>query len=84
MLEEFDRVVGLDRLKAIHLNDSMMPFASHKDRHAKLDEGEIGFEALARFVSLAPVRDLPLELETPNELDGYGAEIARMRASASR
>ena len=84
VLEEFDRVVGLDRLKAIHLNDSMMPFASHKDRHAKLDEGEIGFEALARFVSLAPVRDLPLELETPNELDGYGAEIARMRASASR
>ena len=84
MLEEFDRVVGLDRLKAIHLNDSMMPFGSHKDRHAKLDEGEIGVEALVRFVSLEPVRGLPLELETPNELDGYAAEIARMRASESR
>ena len=84
VLEEFDRIVGLDRLKAIHLNDSMMPFESHKDRHAKLDEGEIGFGALARFVSLPPVRNLPIELETPNELDGYAAEIARMRASEAR
>ena len=84
VLEEFDRIVGLDRLKAIHLNDSMMPFESHKDRHAKLDEGEIGFEALARFVSLEPIRDLPIELETPNELDGYAAEIARMRATETR
>ena len=81
VLEEFDRVVGLDRLKAIHLNDSMMPFASHKDRHAKLDEGEIGFDALARFVALNPVLELPIELETPNKLDGYAAEIARMRAA---
>ena len=84
VLKEFDRIIGLDRLKAIHLNDSMMPFESHKDRHAKLDEGEIGFEALARFVSLKPIRDLPIELETPNELDGYAAEIARMRASGAK
>lgn len=83
VLEEFDRIVGLDRLKAIHLNDSMMPFGSHKDRHAKIGEGEIGYEALARFVSLEPVRSLPIELETPNELDGYAAEIARMRAGVS-
>ena len=84
VLKEFDRIVGLDRLMAIHLNDSMMPFGSHKDRHAKIGEGEIGFEALARFVSLAPVRELPIELETPNELDGYAAEIARMRAAGVR
>ena len=84
VLEEFDRIVGLDRLKAIHLNDSMMPFGSHKDRHAKIGEGEIGYDALARFVSLDPVRELPLELETPNELDGYAAEIARMHAGGSR
>ena len=84
VLEEFDRVIGLGRLKAIHLNDSMMPFESHKDRHAKIGEGEIGYEALARFIALAPVRDLPLELETPNELDGYAAEIVRMRAGESR
>ena len=80
VLAEFDRIVGLDRLKAIHLNDSMMPFASHKDRHAKIGQGEIGFEPLARFVSLEPIRALPIELETPNELDGYASEIAAMRA----
>ena len=84
VLAEFDDVIGIDRLFAVHLNDSLNPRGSHKDRHAKLDEGEIGFEALARFVALEPIRDLPLELETPNELDGYAAEIARMRASESR
>ena len=81
VLEKFDHIVGLDRLKAIHLNDSMMPFESHKDRHAKIGEGTIGFDALARFVALPSVRELPIELETPNELDGYASEIARMRAT---
>ena len=79
VLAEFDRVVGLRRLKAIHLNDSMTPRASHKDRHEKIGDGSLGFDALLRFVRLPPVRDLPFVLETPNELPGYAAEIARFR-----
>ena len=79
VLEEFDRVIGLDRLKAIHLNDSMNPQGAHKDRHAKLDEGHIGFEALMRFIKMPQLEGLPINLETPNELDGYAREIAMIK-----
>lgn len=80
VLAEFDRIIGLNRLHAVHLNDSMTPFSSKKDRHEKLGAGSLGFEALWNFARLDAVRELPLVLETPNELDGYAAEIARMRA----
>ncbi|MBR1600303.1 MAG: deoxyribonuclease IV [Alphaproteobacteria bacterium] len=76
---EFDKIIGLNRLKAIHLNDSMMPFASHKDRHAKIGEGLIGEEALIRFINHPAVKNLPFILETPNELDGYAAEIKMLK-----
>ena len=76
---EFDRIIGLERLKAVHLNDSLMPFASNKDRHAKIGEGTIGAKALANFVCHPAVKDLPIILETPNDLEGYAAEIAMMR-----
>ena len=79
VMTEFDKNIGLSRLKAVHLNDSLMPFASHKDRHAKIGEGEIGQEALIRFINHPAVRKLPFILETPNDLDGYEKEIALMR-----
>ena len=79
MVWEFDRVIGLDRLKAIHLNDSQNPLGAKKDRHARIGEGHIGFEALARVVRHPALRQLPFYLETPNELDGYAREIAMMR-----
>ncbi|MFT4104954.1 MAG: deoxyribonuclease IV [Lacrimispora sp.] len=79
VLNRFDRVIGLSRLKAIHLNDSQNPLGAHKDRHAKIGEGFIGFEALKRVVSHPALKDLPFYLETPNELDGYAREIAMMR-----
>lgn len=75
VLDEFDRVIGLERLKAIHLNDSKNPFASHKDRHEKLGEGSIGAEAIARIINHKKLRNLPFFLETPNELPGYAKEI---------
>ena len=81
VLEEFDKIIGLDRLKAIHLNDSMNPQGAHKDRHAKLDEGHIGFEALMRFIKMPQLEGLPINLETPNELDGYEKEIAMIKAN---
>lgn len=76
---EFDRVIGLDRLKAVHLNDSLNPLGARKDRHAKIGEGMIGYEALARIVCHPALKNLPFYLETPNELDGYAREIAMMR-----
>ncbi len=79
VLEEFDRVIGIDRLKAIHLNDSKNPFKSHKDRHEKIGEGSIGLDAFERIINHPQLRDLPFYLETPNELDGYGKEIALLR-----
>lgn len=79
VLAEFDRVVGLERLKAVHLNDSMNPLGSHKDRHAKIGQGAIGEEALVRVVNHPALRDLPFFLETPNELPGYGEEIALLK-----
>ena len=79
VLAEFDKVIGLSRLKAIHLNDSMNPLGSHKDRHQKLGEGALGLEALTRVVNHPALRDLPFYLETPNDLDGYAKEIALMK-----
>ena len=81
-LEEFDRVIGLDRLRAIHLNDSKNPLGAHKDRHEKLGLGHIGFEALSAVTNHPLLRDLPFYLETPNdELSGYADEIARLKAA---
>ena len=80
VLEEFDRVIGLDRLHAIHLNGSMNARGSHKDRHARIGEGEIGFKALAAVTNHPKLRDLPFYLETPNpDLAGYAEEIAALR-----
>ena len=80
----FDKVIGLSYLKAVHLNDSLMPFASNKDRHAKIGEGEIGAAALEYFVRHPAVKDLPMILETPNDLSGYASEIKMMRAAAEK
>lgn len=80
VLMEFDRMIGLNRLKAIHLNDSLNPCGAHKDRHARIGEGCIGLEALRRVVNHPALKDLPFCLETPNELPGYAAEIALMRS----
>ena len=82
VLTEFDRILGLDRLKAIHLNDSKNPPGSRKDRHACLGEGTIGLEALTRIVRHPALKHLPFCLETPNELPGYAREIALMRQAA--
>ena len=79
VLDEFDKVIGLDRLKAIHLNDSKNPFASHKDRHEKIGEGSIGVEAVERIINHPKLRHLPFFLETPNELDGYAKEIQLLK-----
>ncbi|MBQ4200303.1 MAG: deoxyribonuclease IV [Kiritimatiellae bacterium] len=76
VIAEFDSVVGLDRLKAVHLNDSMNVRGSHKDRHACIGKGKIGVDALVRVINHPRLRDLPFYLETPNDLDGYRAEIA--------
>ena len=75
-LKAFDSVVGLDRLHAIHLNDSLNVRASHKDRHACIGKGKIGLDALVRVINHPQLRDLPFYLETPNDLDGYRDEIA--------
>lgn len=84
VLDEFDRVIGLGRLKAIHLNDSLNPPASHKDRHARIGEGHIGLEALSRVINHPKLKDLPFILETPNEHDGYKKEIALLRAEREK
>lgn len=80
VLEEFDRIVGLERLRAIHLNDSLNPRGARKDRHARIGEGHIGLEAFARIVNHPCLRDLPFCLETPNELPGYAQEMALLRS----
>ncbi|MDD4565161.1 MAG: deoxyribonuclease IV [Eubacteriales bacterium] len=79
VLEEFDRLIGLDRLRAVHLNDSKNPFASHKDRHEKIGEGTIGLKALTDIINHPKLRHLPFFLETPNELSGYAQEIRLLR-----
>ena len=80
VLTHFDNIIGLERLKAVHLNDSMNPLDSHKDRHAKIGEGQIGLEALVRIINHAKLKNLPFILETPNEHDGYKKEIALLRS----
>ena len=80
VLEEFDRVIGIDRLKAIHLNDSVHGFESKKDRHAKIGEGKIGLEAITRIINHPKLRNLPFLLETPNELEGYAKEIELLKS----
>ena len=80
VLEEFDRVIGLNRLKALHLNDTKNPIRSHKDRHEKIGEGYLGKETFARIVRHPKLLGKPMILETPNELDGYTREIALLRA----
>lgn len=80
VIAEFDRIIGLDRLKAIHLNDSLNVLGSHKDRHAKIGEGHIGIEAITRIINHPALRDLPFNLETPNELEGYAAEIKLLKS----
>ncbi len=79
VLTEFDRIIGLEHLKAVHINDSKNPAGSHKDRHEKLGEGTIGTEALRRIVTHPVLRDLPFFLETPNDSEGYAREIATIR-----
>ena len=79
VLNKFDEIIGLDRLKAIHLNDSKNPFASHKDRHEKIGEGSIGIEAIARIINHPKLKGIPFFLETPNELDGYAKEIELLK-----
>ncbi|MBE6993287.1 MAG: deoxyribonuclease IV [Ruminococcaceae bacterium] len=79
VLEQFDRIIGLDRLKAIHLNDSKNPMSAHKDRHEKIGEGALGLAAVERIINHPSLRELPFYLETPNELDGYAREIALLK-----
>ncbi|MDU1412924.1 MAG: deoxyribonuclease IV [Clostridium sp.] len=79
VLEEFDRVIGLERLYAIHLNDSKNPFESHKDRHEKIGEGSLGIEAITRIINHPKLRNLPFFLETPNDIEGYKNEIEILR-----
>lgn len=79
VLEEFDKIIGLDRLCAIHLNDSKNPFNSHKDRHEKIGGGSIGLTAVTNIINHPKLKDIPFYLETPNELEGYAREIEMLR-----
>lgn len=80
VLTEFDKVIGLNRLKALHLNDSKNPLGAHKDRHEKIGEGYIGKDAFRRIVNHPALKDLPMFLETPNELPGYAEEIELLKS----
>lgn len=80
VLDEFDRIIGLDRLKAIHINDTKNPYESHKDRHEKIGEGYLGNTAFEKIINNERLKDLPFYLETPNELDGYEKEIAYLKS----
>ena len=80
VLDEFDRIIGLNRLKAIHLNDSKNPFGSHKDRHETIGNGSLGIEAITRIINHPKLRHLPFYLETPNELPGYAQEIKLLKS----
>ena len=79
VLDEFDKVIGLDKLKAIHLNDSKNSIGSHKDRHEKIGEGQIGLETFKRIINHPALKALPFYLETPNDVEGYGQEIAMLK-----
>lgn len=80
VLEQFDKIIGIDRLKALHLNDSKNPLGAHKDRHEKIGEGYIGVKAFENIVNNKYLKDLPMFLETPNDLDGYAKEIALLKS----
>lgn len=80
VVKEFDDVIGLERLKAIHLNDSMNVLGSHKDRHAQIGKGNIGLEAITAIINHKAFRDLPFNLETPNDLNGYAEEISLLKS----
>ena len=80
VIEAFDRIVGLDKLHAIHLNDSKNPFHSHKDRHEKIGEGSIGTDTFAQIINHPKLKHLPFYLETPNDVEGYGEEIALLKS----
>ena len=82
VLAEFDRVIGLDKLKALHLNDSKNPYGSHKDRHACIGEGSLGVDTFRSIVNHPLLKGKPMILETPNELPGYAAEIKLLRQMA--
>ena len=84
VLEEFDRIIGLPRIKAIHINDSLNPFGAKKDRHAKIGEGQIGLEPIVRVLTHPRLEGLPFILETPNELEGYEKEIRILRQEAEK
>ena len=83
VLGEFDRIIGLDRLCALHLNDSKNPFASHKDRHACIGQGSLGLDTFRKIVNHPLLKDKPMILETPNELPGYQQEISLLRSLES-
>lgn len=80
VLKEFDEIIGLDRLKAIHLNDSKNSFASHKDRHEKIGDGSLGMDAVTTIINHPLLKDIPFFLETPNDIDGYEREIALLKS----
>ena len=75
VIKQFDNIIGLEKLKAIHLNDTKNPFASHKDRHEKIGEGHLGLDAISKVINHPKLKNLPFYLETPNEIDGYAKEI---------
>ena len=79
VLDEFDKVIGLERLKAIPINDSKNPFGSHKDRHEKIGEGYLGVETFEKIINHPKLKKLPFYLETPNEIPGYAQEIKLLR-----
>ena len=79
VLAQFDQIIGLERLRAVHINDSKNPFESHKDRHEKIGEGSIGLGAITDLINHPALRELPFYLETPNELEGYANEIRILR-----
>lgn len=79
VIKQFDDIIGLDKLKAIHLNDTKNPFGSHKDRHEKIGEGFLGIEAITRIINHPKLKDIPFLLETPNEIDGYAREIELLK-----
>lgn len=80
VLEKFDRIIGLDRLKVVHLNDSMNHLGCHKDRHQKIGEGAIGLDAFRRIINHPALKNLPFLLETPNEIEGYACEISLLKS----
>ena len=82
-MEQFDRILGLERLKAVHINDSKNPMGSHKDRHEVIGGGTIGLDAMVSIITHPSLRHLPFYLETPNELPGYAREIELLRRCAA-